>query len=179
MIHTYLAASLPELELGQSPPMSLKRFAAQCEGILSNDALNDVQRLVRGQAAGMRTEPGRRWQNLETQLRNASAARRRPREDLAQPFFEGYSVVVRDCVRRAFNTATPLERERILDRCRFALLSDIASDAPLGLERILSFAGQLHLVHRWFGWDEDTGRERFEDLVSTMAEDVLSRKQVR
>ncbi|MFO7718215.1 MAG: DUF2764 family protein [Thermodesulfobacteriota bacterium] len=174
MSYTYLAASLPELTLGQPPPMGLGTFTAQCQGVLEAPALWDVQQLVQGDFLELSTTPGQKWQALETQIRNETATALRPNQDLTHPFFIGYSVFVRDCVRRAFDAATPLERERILDRGRFALLADLAGHDPLGLSRIVSFAGQLRLVHRWAVWDQETGRERFDEMVATVAEAVLA-----
>lgn len=174
MSHVYLAASLPGLDLGHPPPLGLETFAARCAGVLEAPALADVQNLLAGEDHNLRTEPGRRWQALETQLRNEVATARRPNQDLAHPFYTGYSVEIRDSVRRAFGAQTPLKRERILDRCRFALLEELAEGNTLSLGRIIGFAGQLRLVHRWAGWDQQAGRRRFADMVGTLRDTIIA-----
>jgi hypothetical protein len=164
MTFVYLAASLPLLSLDAKPPFSMEAFRMRCSGLLAPKERSELERMLQGQQEGFLTVFGRAWAALQAQMDNECARQRNLRLDQLRSH-SGFSVQVRDLVLDAFNRENPLARERVLDAGRFALLEELAQSDPYGLPRILAFAGQLRLVHRWAGLDKDSGRKRFASLV--------------
>lgn len=177
MIFTYLAATLPYLALGKSPPISIDDFRTSCSGLLKDPQFRDLDRLLDGNPEFCETPFGQVWSDLETQIINECARKRRPGLEKKLRMHRGYSVLAREMVQDAFNRETPQEREWVLDRGRFLLLENLARPGSLGLERILAFAGQLRLVHRWAQFDEQRGRKRFQDLVEETVKEVRSEER--
>jgi hypothetical protein len=88
--------------------------------------------------------------------------------------YSGYSKEVAHLVHEAFNRENPRELEWRLDQGRWNLAQDlIPPERPLGFERILAFAVQLRLMHRWTAMDADTGQERLESLLQGLVSNML------
>ncbi len=170
MSYISLAASLPWLELGQKPPLSLKDFRFSCSGILQPSELQDLDSLLADRLGQFSTSFGRSWSALAVQIMNECARKRNPSLKSGFRMHSGYSVQAARFVMEAFHQENPLEREWLLDRGRFALLEELIGLDQLGLESILAFAGRLRLVHRWAAFDEQRGRERFQTLMEETLE---------
>ena len=176
MIATYLAATLPSLTLGRPAPVSVAGFRFSCSGLLDEPELRDLDRMLDMSPGFCETPFGQAWSDLEIQISNECARKRRPGLEKKLRMHGGYSVQVREMVRDAFQRETPLDREWVLDNGRFSLLENLAAPGSLGLERILAFAGQLRLVHRWAQFDEEQGRKRFQELVEETVKEARSEK---
>jgi hypothetical protein len=176
MSFVYLAASLPLLSLDRRPPMSLQELQRSCDGLLAPEQRAELENMLWGRIQGMQTRFGRTWADYEAQLENECARKRSNRPERLRSH-AGYSIQVRDIVLDAFNRENPLERERVLDWGRFRLLDELGALNPLGLERVLAFAGQLRLVHRWAALDRELGRKRFQSLVEQTVQQLLTRTE--
>ncbi|MCF8108158.1 MAG: DUF2764 domain-containing protein [Desulfohalobiaceae bacterium] len=165
-----LAASLPWLELGRKPPLSMEHFRFSCSGMMQTVEFEDLERLLQGDLGPYATSFGHSWAALEIQIRNECARKRESGLKTGFWMHQGYSIQAARYVMEAFQQETPMKREWLLDKGRFALLEELIGLDHLGLERILSFAGQLRLVHRWDAFDEERGRKRFQDLVDRTVE---------
>ena len=66
----YLMASLPMLELGDVPPLSMAEFRGRCEGVLDAPELEALDALLAGEESD--DEFVREYQSRETQMRNVS-----------------------------------------------------------------------------------------------------------
>ena len=175
MSHISLAASLPWLELGRKPPLTVEDFRFSCSGTLSPVEFQELEMLLKAELGPYATSFGRSWAELEIQIRNECARKRVPGLKEGFRMHRGYSVQAARVVMDAFHQETPLKREWLLDKGRFALLDELIGLDHLGLERILAFAGQLRLVHRWEVFDEQRGRERFRNLVERTVEQAWER----
>ena len=172
-----LAASLPWLELGRKPPLSVEDFRFSCSGILPATEFQDLERLLEGGLGPYATAFGRSWAALENQIRNECARKRDPGLKSGFWMHKGYSVQAARFVMEAFHQETPMKREWLLDKGRFALLEELIGLDHLGVERVLAFAGQLRLVHRWDAFDAQRGRERFRALVDRAVEAALNERR--
>ncbi|MCX7934921.1 MAG: DUF2764 domain-containing protein [Planctomycetota bacterium] len=108
----------------------------------------------------------RRWREVETKIRNASARQRgqRLRRDVAlylRPQ-EGVDLALEKAVADAWQRPTPLEREKALDRLRWERLEELAGYDIFHLTAILAYALRLRLCERWAAWDAAAGRERVQ-----------------
>jgi hypothetical protein len=165
----YLASSLPALTLGEPPPISLEAFRASIEPILKEEDLAEFDCVTQGRFAEASSAFARAWHDADTQVRNAVArARANRRSADVKPFLqehEGFSVTIDRMVTDAYAKPNPLERDLELDRVRWKLLGDMATEAPFGLPAILAFAKQLQLAQRWAAMDEEQGQERVEAFI--------------
>lgn len=169
MSYYYLAASLPELILGEAPPFGLEQFVDRSSCLLDKDDLQELELVLAGEVARGRTPFSRRWFNAETQLRNAVARIRagfhgvEPRNIIRD--HEGFDLTIEKAVTSAFTSTNPMEKELALDRHRWQILDELARMDRFGLPAILSFVLKLQIVERWWAMDDDTGHDCVDDVV--------------
>lgn len=68
-------------------------------------------------------------------------------------------------LEEALNAPDLLSRERGLDSLMWDKINEITTFDYFDLEAILGFIARLHIIGRWFAFDEKTGREMFRRLV--------------
>ncbi len=165
-MYYFFCASLPPLQLGESPPWTMAEFLSECRRLLHADDLRQAQ-LVLAENYGEPAPAGasrfvRDWRAWETQLRNAVARWRavRARADLTGKLREhpGFDCSLEKDVNDACARPNPLERELALDRLRWRWAEDAARTAPFGLSAILGFALRLRLAARWASLQDEKGR---------------------
>ena len=175
--HWYLVSSLPVLRLGEKPAMSVDTFRAACVGHLSEDECLAVEAVLETREPEAGGTPAVRWWNREVQLRDAVVrVRAKTRGTDATPFLKpyvGFSVAIEKQVVDAFSRPNPLEQELVLDRARWVLADELALTAPFGFPGVLAFAIKVRIAERWAELDEETGKEKVEELIlSATAEDI-------
>jgi len=165
----YLVASLPLLTLGDPPPISVIRFRSDAGGELAEDDARELALVMDESEDPGRSPFARAWRNAETQIRNACVTFRAGRygEDPRRyaRSHEGFDVSVEDGVRRAFEAASPLDRERALDRLRWRIADDLALPDPFGLPAVLAFGVKLKMAERWAEMDDEVGGGKIESWV--------------
>lgn len=171
MNYYYLAASLPMLFLGRTPPISEQAFLALCREHLAHDDRAAIEALLAG---GPETAHSfvLAWRRRETGLRNAIAqarAARRGQEATAylRPGEPGLAEV--RAVADAFGRATPAEREFELDRFRWQALEAMAGMDIFSGAAVLAYGLRLKLAHRWAAMVAEAGRRRLEESVEQAA----------
>lgn len=169
MSYYYFVASLPTLALGAPPPLTSLRFEAEAARLLPpHDAAH-----LRDLAAG-RFPPGdafaTRWQQAETQLRNAVARTRAARLGIdPAPHLHphgGFSQYIEAAVVDAYAKPHPLERELALDRFRWQFLEEGARTTPFGFPALQAYVLKLKLVERWAALSDEAGRARLQDAIA-------------
>lgn len=168
MNYYYFAASLPMLHPEVAPALSGETFHALCREHLTSA---DFEAITALRDSTPHTHPFlRAWQDKETQLRNAlvrvrAAGRNRDATPFLRPV-EQVDVAVEKAAADAYGRATPLERERALDRHRWNVANDLAGYDAFALEAILAYAVQLRLAERWARMDETEGKNRAQAIVA-------------
>ncbi len=159
---TYLLASLPFLQLGSPPPVAPEELLRRAQPVLSPPELLTLKDLL--ETGGRHAEHpfARAWRALETQLRNAVATARAQRlKRLPDPWLKPFPGVIRldirNAVEEAFQSPSPLERERKLDRSRWILLDELAGHDPFTLDTLFAYALRLRMVARWAALRPETG----------------------
>jgi hypothetical protein len=169
MNHWYLVSSLPVLRLGEKPTMSVDAFRAACMGHLSEDERLAVEAVLENREPEAGETPAGWWWNREVQLRDAVVrVRAKNRGSDATPFLKpyvGFSVAIEKQVVDAFSRPNPLEQEPALDRARWGQADELALTAPFGFPGILAFAIKVRIAERWAELDEETGKEKVEELI--------------
>ena len=173
-LYHYLVSSLPALSLGAPPPFSPEEFRFQCQGVLSDGDLAELDLLLAGRAGEGRSAFARAWAGADAQIRNTAAKARGAKLGVeAKPFLKshaGYAVWLDKDVGDALAKANPLAREMGLDAARWRFVEDLALADASGLPAVLAFAVQLTLAARWAAMKEEAGRERLERLVAQLEE---------
>jgi len=159
--YVYLVASLPHLELAGAPPFTSSELLFSCGGVLRQDHWEDLRALVGGAPREVRSPEARRLVGAETQLRNALARIRAQRSGVeyatrAHPHADP-DARVEEVAARALAVEDPLERELILDRHRWALLDEAASQAAFGVRAVFAYALKLRIVEKWSALSDEVG----------------------
>jgi hypothetical protein len=174
MNYYFFAASLPALTPDEQPPLSPEAFLAQCrEYLRAADA--DAVAAVLDEGPPSRQRFVRDWGRKERQLRNAIVHHRAPRlgrdpeaDVRPEPEFDGS---VARLVGEAFLRPSPIDRERALDRVRWAQAEALGGYNPFSIDGILAYAVKLKLACRWAALDEETGRQTAEAIIGQPAPD--------
>ena len=149
MAADYLIASLPALSLDGPAPLTLARFLVACREQLGEKTTAGIEAALACAPSGHPV--AERWRDLETQLRNASAAERArlAGQDAAKwrrPA-EGCALYWTNRVTAAFQEKDPAKRERLLDQVRWDAAGDLTPAAsPLSAAAAFTYAAPKALA---------------------------------
>ncbi len=172
MKYYFFAATLPLLSMEGPPPFSIAEFRARCAEHLNADDSKALAEIM-GDANGTTASHDfvRQWRNVDTAMRNAVARARAARSQRdAAPYLRpqaGVDVQLDKGVADAFQKASPLERERALDRLLWSRLDDAAGYDPFDGKAILAYAVRLRILERWSRLDESAGKRQVTERVAT------------
>ncbi len=153
----YLMASLPMLELGDVPPLSMAEFRGRCEGVLDAPEL-EADEFVR------------EYQSRETQMRNVSGRLRAqawgPEVRFAERSFSGYDVTFAKMIQDAFMKSNPLEKEQDIDRARFWLVDSLAGVGEGTIKHVYAYAIKLRICERWARLNDIAGDKAVINIIN-------------
>ena len=149
----YIVSSLQPLAFDGLAPYSWNAFLALMpEGFDVPDAVAGTGSL--------------RWQELETQLRNAMAAARGG-EKHSRPA-SGCDLYWQNRITAAFQEKNPLKRESLIDRVWWDAAGELTPvSAPLSKGALETYAIRLRIVLKRNKIDNDTGDKVFDKLTAT------------
>ena len=161
MEYVYLVTSLPHLDFAGAPPFTSAELLFSCGGVLRQDHWEDLRAIVADRPRDVRAPEARRLVDAETRLRNALARIRAQRAGVdhaagAHPH-AGFEARADEVAARAMAVADPLEREMLLDRHRWALLDEAASQPAFGVQAVFAYAFKLRIVEKWAALSEQGG----------------------
>jgi hypothetical protein len=169
MSYYYLISSLPGLALEMPPAISMDEFRSNCADQLSARDSQALEHLLNMDADSARHPFVKHWINCETQLRNAAARLRAGRQNSNAIDFihdhDGFQNQIENSVKSAFETNTPLERERLLDELRWSLLDDLAGPYPFSTNIIFAYAVKLQIAARWAAMDKNIGENKIRKSI--------------
>jgi len=159
--YVYLVTSLPHLDFAGAPPFTSAELLFSCGGVLRQDHWEDLRAIVADRPRDVRAPEARRLVDAETRLRSALARIRAQRAGVdyaadAHPQ-AGFEARADEVAARAMAVADPLEREMLLDRHRWALLDEAASQPAFGVQAVFAYAFKLRLVEKWAALSEQGG----------------------
>lgn len=144
MTTDYIVSSLPALGFDAPAPLSWEKFVAACGG----EAPSEV-----------------RWNDLETQLRNAMAEARGG-EKYKRPA-DGCSVYWKNRVLAAFQEKDTLKRDTLLDKVWWDAAGEMTDvTAPLGKGALLTYAIRLKIALKRSMISTDAGNAAFDRLTA-------------
>ncbi len=170
MSHYYLVASLPVIKPGEPPPLRTEDFVRDCAGLLSDHELADLKAVLFGEAERGFDPFMERWYGAATQIGNAVARGRAGKLGIeARPYLRdafNYSSIIDKMVVDALAHENPLEKEKALDRCRFAVVDELAGLNAFDFSKVLAFAVKLKIAERWQLLDAVKGQEEVEAIIA-------------
>lgn len=167
-----LIASLPTLSLDAPSAISGEQFLQACESGLSAEDHAAARVLFNGIPSSESSTCGfiGRWRDVDTQIRNAVAARRAAKLGVDASAWvrpvQGCAVWLRDGVEDAFQENDPLDREKALDRLRWRALEELEGVDPMTVDTVFAYAAKLALVLKWHRYSETQGSEKLAALTN-------------
>lgn len=169
MEYVYLVASLPVLGLTDPPPLTSVELLAATAGVLRPDHWEDLKAIVEDRPWDVRDPDGRRFAELDTQLRNAVARLRARRAgadyDARDHEHAGYDTRCETVAVQAMSLDDPLARELALDRFRWTLLDEIATFPAFGVQAVFAYGFKLRLAEKWAAMSEERGLDAATAIV--------------
>jgi len=168
MIYPFICASLPALTPAQIPEMSLAEFDGLMKDELSEKLFERMLYWDNGQSGVKVYDEMRRFQEylrFRTGLMRAEKLNRQV--NFAEPD-EFYGEV--DHALAPALSATPLERERIVDAACWRKLDDLETGHDLDFEYLCIYRIRLQMLQKYAGRSEGAGRENFEAALEKLAE---------
>ncbi len=174
MAYYSLVASLPSLQIGDEPPVSVDQYIEDCSQWLTERETGILKAVLLNEAIASPCPLCSSWNNLETQLRNAVAKQRGQKlgvdfKEYLRPH-DGFSGTVEALVNDAFTRTDPLELEQELDRARWQLAEELIGENTFGFEKVLAYGIQLKIVERWNSMDVSVGKKKIEAVITANTE---------
>ena len=140
----YIVASLPALIFNQPAPISWEKFSER---------------------VGKFAAPSAKWNNLETQLRNAMAEARGGEKYLRPA--KGCSVYWRNRVLACFQEQDVFKRDELLDKVWWDASDELVEpSAPLGAGALSAYAIKLKIALKRTRISKEKGNEAFDRLTA-------------
>ena len=178
----YAVASLPSLYYETESFMTPEDFLEFCRYQLSDADFAEISSLsLLPQAEGGRTEVGKKYYRFERGLRNALVRLRAARLGIDALDFvattrsgNDYSddMTAAELARAAFNAATPILSEEILDRGRWDMLAQLEAGNFFNLDVLVIYHFRLLLLTKKSSRNHDTGRAGYESVYGNMTESM-------
>ncbi len=177
MDYYFLGASLPMLSLDATAPLSPEQFVTLCEDHLSDRDMILLRAILADSPdEGCRGTFIEKWQAIETCLRNSTTKIRASRLDRdASEFLREENIFdpsIERAVSDAYGESSPLRREMALDAFRWDQAEALAGFNPFSIDAILSYAIKLSLCKRWAEMNEETGKNKTEQVITGESGDI-------
>ena len=164
-MYYFLSASLPEIRLGERPPMTLDEFDAEAEEQLTH---RHYAMLTTGSDDARVIREMRRF---EEYLRARIAKRRADKLNIPfdVPDPEEFRTEIETAVGQLGQLA-PLEREFETDKLRWRMLDELAALDEYGFDHICAYRAKLQLAEKYRDRDAAVGKKRFDAAVAELTE---------
>jgi hypothetical protein len=174
MAYYSLVASLPSLQIGDEPPVSLEDYIDNCAQWVTERETSILKTVLLHEPIASPCPLCAAWNNIETQLRNAVAKHRGQKlgvdfKEYLHPH-DGFSGTIETLVTDAFTRTDPVELEEELDRARWKLADELIGQDPFSFKKVLAYGIQLKIVERWNRMDVSAGKEAIESVITANTE---------
>ena len=157
-------ASLPMIEMGDVPPLSMEEFRHRCIGVLSDSEISALDALLDdGECEECDDEFVRAYKAHEIQMKNVSgrlrAAAWGPDVRFTDKSFPGYDVTFAKMIQDAFAKSNPMEKEQDIDKARFWLVEGT-------VKHVYAYAIKLKICERWARLTEAAGDSAVLNVIN-------------
>lgn len=172
---SYLMASLPMINLGDVPPVTMDDFRSRCEGALDQAELEALNALLNDEPSD--DEFVKSYQAHEIQMKNVSGRLRAqawgPDVRFSEKSFAGYDVYFAKMVQDAFAKSNPMEKEQDLDKARFWLVDCLAGVGEETVKHVYAYAIKLQICTRWARLSEKAGDAAVLNVINANDPDYV------
>ena len=167
MIYPFITAILPALTPGREPEMSLADFDGLMKEELSAKRFEQLLYRDKGKSGVKVYDDMNRFQEyLNFRIAQIRAEKLEFPANFPEPD-EFYGEV--DHALAAAVTASPLERERIVDAACWRKLDDLETGHEMDFEFLCIYRIRLGLLQKYSGRSEEAGRKNFEAALEQLA----------
>ena len=168
---SYLMASLPMLEMGDVPPLSMEEFRHRCIGVLEESEIAALDALLDdGDCEECDDEFVRAYKAHEIQMKNVSgrlrAAAWGPDVRFTDKSFPGYDVTFAKMIQDACAKSNPIEKEQDIDKARFWLVDSLAGVGEGTVKHVFAYAIKLKICERWARLTEAAGDSAVLNVIN-------------
>lgn len=168
---SYLMASLPMIEMGDVPPLSMEEFRHRSIGVLSDSEISALDALLDdGECEECDDEFVRAYKAHEIQMKNVSgrlrAAAWGPDVRFTDKSFPGYDVTFAKMIQDAFAKSNPMEKEQDIDKARFWLVDSLAGVGEGTVKHVYAYAIKLKICERWARLTEAAGDSAVLNVIN-------------
>ena len=171
-----LKASLPYLKFGETPFLSRKKFLEYCEAFLGEKELAFLQDLSLSATENIPEKDcaEARFSSFEIALCNLIAVMRAKKKGVKADSFLRKNPgreSGRDMSNIAAllqNASDALEREKILDKARWAYLDEMELDHYADLDALSIYCRKLLILEKWAQYQKEKAEKNLEETVSSV-----------
>lgn len=164
----YLISSLPPVSLDVKPTLTLEEYLSLCQSQLVAAEAEAIEALLGDQPSGHPFVAA--WRDKEAILKNAIAYARATISNAdVEPWIrptQGCDLSYEVLVDEVFQIADPLQREKGLDKLRWAIAESLQAYDPMDATVALAYAIKLKLAWRWAKLNTEKGQAAFEGLTT-------------
>jgi Protein of unknown function (DUF2764) len=168
----YTVSSLPMLFIDSEKFISQEEFFECCESTISEKDFNTLKSaLILPEENPDMNNVLTKWNSWENGLRDELVKLRAVKKGLdAERFLSGNAGEsgVFDLARDAYNAASPLEAESLLNRGRWEYLEMLESGHYFDLGKLIIYYLQLQILERKSQIDHEKGQQNFKTLYSSI-----------
>ena len=164
-------ASLPMIEMGDVPPLSMEEFRHRCIGVLSDSEISALDALLDdGECEECDDEFVRAYKAHEIQMKNVSGRLRAsawgPDIRFTEKSFPGYDVAFAKMIQDAFAKSNPMEKEQDIDKARFWLVDCLAGVGEGTVKHVYAYAIKLNICERGGRRTEEDGDSAVLNVIN-------------
>lgn len=169
----YLVASLPMLTLEAVPEISSDEFLAAISEHLSSFELSALETLSLLPSIGeSRIESVQAWNEWETSVRNTIVGLRAKGDVSKSDNFKrsdcGFFSEIDKGVVEAFAKSNPLEREKHLERIRWAFLDDLELGHDFDIVKLAAYRLKLMLCEKRSSVSVEKGAANYDAIIASV-----------
>ncbi|MCF7943932.1 MAG: DUF2764 domain-containing protein [Spirochaetia bacterium] len=169
----FTIASLPELQLFASPPISHDQFLHHCTMELSENQLLVLENIIEDKIENSPANPEvlKNWNDFKDNLNREIAVKRSEklsRDDSKYQKNEDSTYFVRDIVKKVMNMDSPLEAEKEIMRESWNFLEDMESRHLYDFSKLILYILKLRILERYAYFTYEDGEEQFREVFSNV-----------
>ena len=162
-MYYFLSASLPEIRLGERPPMTPGEFDAEAEMQLT--PRHYAMLTPDSDDAPVFHAMHRFEEFLRTRIAKRRAEKLNIPFDVPEP--EGFYTEVEAALSQLSQLA-PAEREFETDKLRWRMLDELSALDEFGFDHLCAYRAKLRLAEKYRDRDEAAGKKRFDAAVAEL-----------
>ena len=178
-MYYFLVSSLPYLLKNSNIKLTLNKFEELCSEQLTKNDLNVIEecKLNNFNLNKKDNITFSRWQLWEINLRNELLKLRAQKKGI-QPdkYFVSCDRIIEvdEIARSAFNQASPIDAENMLDNARWDLLESMEVGNYFNIDKLVLYSLKLQLLEKKAAYNKEQGIEVFNELKQTKLEKIKS-----